>query len=326
MARSTNGSSDKISCGSITGLALAVNASYSGWMYRAAVGTTAGFGAYIHPNRFSVVWYSDNFMYFSIDNGVNESYGATSQIISGWHHVVCVYNGAGVTNEDRLKVYVNGISPSLSYISVIPTTLGNNPSWEFGRDNVSGDRFWAGAYAECGIWNVTLTAAEAISLGQGLSPLSVRPSSLLAYWPLVGHSSPERELINRFEGVLTGTSLVDHPRVTYQTTRRKTLSLAAPGPQTPSPIVSAATVAAPTTSLVQTTVQPTTVIVNTPSQGGTTFTLQPIQATSAVITPTVATGQATVSAGQVPKAIIYVPGAAVAAIHTPTTTNAIILP
>ena len=48
-----------------------------------------------------------------------------------------------------------------------------------------------GRMAHIGIWNVVLSAAEVAALAAGVSPLRIRPSALVAYWPLWGNSSPE---------------------------------------------------------------------------------------------------------------------------------------
>lgn len=52
-------------------------------------------------------------------------------------------------------------------------------------------QFTAGDIAEAAIWNVALNASEIQQLARGYSPLLVRKSSLVAYWPLNAGASPE---------------------------------------------------------------------------------------------------------------------------------------
>ncbi len=70
-----------------------------------------------------------------------------------------------------------------------------------------------GNLAEVGIWNVSLTAAELAILSKGYSPLFVGPSALVAYWPIVGRTSPEINLVGGGNGTLTGTANAAHPRI-----------------------------------------------------------------------------------------------------------------
>jgi len=43
-----------------------------------------------------------------------------------WSHCVVVYDGAGATNADRLKIYLDGIEQSLTFTGTIPATLKNS--------------------------------------------------------------------------------------------------------------------------------------------------------------------------------------------------------
>jgi hypothetical protein len=95
--------------------------------------------------------------------------------------------------------------PSASSFNV--TDIANNQA-SSARAN-----YFSGLIAEAGIWSVALTAAEIASLAKGISPLSIRPASLLAYWPLIGQTSPEIDFHGRFEMTVSGAVADDHPRV-----------------------------------------------------------------------------------------------------------------
>lgn len=71
---------------------------------------------------------------------------------------------------------VNGINSNQATQVIDRLTLGmaDNPQ-----------RFFTGYMAHVAIWNALLSDADSASLGRGVSPLSVRPANLVAYWPLV---------------------------------------------------------------------------------------------------------------------------------------------
>jgi hypothetical protein len=82
-----------------------------------------------------------------------------------------------------------------------------------GTANAGAIHNFGGLLAEFGIWDAALDADEIAALAKGLSPLMVRPESLLFYAPLQSRASPEIELIGRRELTLTGTTVADHPRI-----------------------------------------------------------------------------------------------------------------
>jgi hypothetical protein len=74
---------------------------------------------------------------------------------------------------------------------------------------------------------VALTDDEAVILSLGYSPVFVRPANLVAYWPLVGRSSPEPDIVGGYDMTLVGSPTVaDHPRIIYSTSDRLGLTAA----------------------------------------------------------------------------------------------------
>lgn len=69
------------------------------------------------------------------------------------------------------------------------------------------------------IWTAALDDQEALSLHNGILPTRVRPASLLAYWSIDGRTSPEIDIINRYELTLNNFSstINDGPRIFRQT-------------------------------------------------------------------------------------------------------------
>lgn len=71
-----------------------------------------------------------------------------------------------------------------------------------------------GLIAELAIWTGALTLREWNALSKGYSPLKIQRASLLFYWPIMGQSNPEPELIRNAVATVTGTiTKARHPRV-----------------------------------------------------------------------------------------------------------------
>lgn len=92
-----------------------------------------------------------------------------------------------------------------------------------------------GRIADVALWahasdSGQLSAADMLALHGGISPLLVRSSDLVAYWPLWGYSSPEQELRNRISGTITGSlPASDHPQLILPRKRRILIPAAAAG-------------------------------------------------------------------------------------------------
>lgn len=100
------------------------------------------------------------------------------------------------------------------------TTTPGTPSGEFdiGAQWVGAlQRYTDGRLAEAAFWGAALTDAEIASLGEGFCPLLVRPSSLTAYWPIIGRESPEPDRRGGFPLALTGTANIEHPLIILPT-------------------------------------------------------------------------------------------------------------
>lgn len=102
-----------------------------------------------------------------------------------WTHAAGTFAVASASRT----AYLNGgnavtDSTSASNITLTSTSIGeirrSTPAYPFN-----------GSLAECGIWNIILSANDIAALGAGMSPLLVRPDALVGYWPLWGNDSPE---------------------------------------------------------------------------------------------------------------------------------------
>ena len=101
-----------------------------------------------------------------------------------WYHIAFVYNGGGATNDDRLRIYVNGERQILGFVGWIPATLtdthppvraGGNPT--IGASYLTG--FYAGNIDDVKIYDKALAEAEIVAHSARLTPA---PNGPLAYW------------------------------------------------------------------------------------------------------------------------------------------------
>ena len=133
---------------------------------------------------------------------------------AAWHHYVCTMDMSASSHEIA-AIYMDGTSQSITYFTDDNNTgnfTGSTTLNFMSRNNAS---LWGkGRLAEVGIWvGVNLDAGEAKALAQGLTPPGVRPGSLEYYWPLIGRTSPEIELMGGASATVNGATTTDHPRV-----------------------------------------------------------------------------------------------------------------
>lgn len=120
-----------------------------------------------------------------------------------WAHACGVF-----TTTTSRDAYLNGGGVGSNTSSRGPTT----DRIDIGANLTTG--YTNGDIAECAIWNVALTAAEVAILATGVSPLRVRPASLVFYAPLVCGYAAEIELIGQRTLTHTNSPTVSaHPRV-----------------------------------------------------------------------------------------------------------------
>jgi len=96
-----------------------------------------------------------------------------------WHHIT----GVVAATNDR-SVYLDGGSKDNDATNLGARTQDNTTIGTNYRDSTAVLPF-SGLIAEAAIWSVALTDEEVAVLATGVSPLLVRPESLVAYWPLI---------------------------------------------------------------------------------------------------------------------------------------------
>jgi hypothetical protein len=183
--------------------------SFAAWVYVTSFTGTSGFvgisistgavgtGWHLYGDTAGVVWAEQ----VSATSGASAAQSTAKLSLSTWTHVAAVF-----TSGTSRAVYINGANKISDTVSV-STTSGTTTTL---IASVYETAFFdcLGSIAFVGIWNVALADAEVAELGNGISPLGVRPSALKSYAPLVSGASPEPDLIGSTY-TLTGSSTLN---------------------------------------------------------------------------------------------------------------------
>ena len=135
-----------------------------------------------------------------------------------WFHLAGLWIAS-----NNMKLYVNG--------ELDGSTTSNNNISNFADSNIfyigtgvsSGtniaSKTWEGGLADVAAYAGELTEADILSLSKGFSPLLVRPSALVGYWPLGGPYAPTTidPVGNNTLTANGGPSNEAHPRIIYPT-------------------------------------------------------------------------------------------------------------
>lgn len=143
----------------------------------------------------------NSYFLLSPDNGV-------------WHHA-CISSNFSTD----CQWYFDGASQSVT-VDAAAGTPENVSTWQTLGNVAGGNNFRNGALADVALWNVKLTAGEAIALSKGVRPCFIRPTALQGYWPLDGIQSLEPDLSgNARNGTLSGTAYANGPPMMMFTPR-----------------------------------------------------------------------------------------------------------
>jgi cysteine-rich repeat protein len=159
-----DGINDYIGAGNITELNQTTKFTIEGWFKDA---NTAGYNRMFHKgndldNDISAASYSGD-LYFEVGNGSN-SYGkwdAYQENIGNdtWYHAVFVYDGSGSTNQEKMKMYINGAEKSLSFSGNIPQLTADLSSYNFimSKDDTHP---WSGSMDEVAVYAYAFDQAD----------------------------------------------------------------------------------------------------------------------------------------------------------------------
>ena len=118
-----------------------------------------------------------------LDSGANLAVTPLGSWTSGaFHHIAFTYGGDGVTDADKLKVYIDGVEQQLTFYGFIPRSLQDNDvDLNIGYFPGLG-RFWNGNLDEIKIYNRALTAREIVAEFTGCSDGPNSDPDLISWW------------------------------------------------------------------------------------------------------------------------------------------------
>lgn len=182
------------------------------WLNASATGTTQYvlcIGHLTQGRAFGIGVNSGNAIFAQAkQNGVSNSATTTGTIsASTWHHACGVFAG-----DAERYAYLDGGSKASNTTSRVPGDM--NTTMIGARADNGPSNYFSGNLGEAAMWDAALTDAEVAVLALGISPLFVRPGNLVAYWPLIGRTSPEIDPVGGFDMTLNATPVVAvHPRI-----------------------------------------------------------------------------------------------------------------
>lgn len=131
------------------------------------------------------------------DNGGSTGTSSSTTFTANtWNHAAGVF----ASTTSRIA-YLNGIAGTAdttnkSIAALASARIGASPGGPLPIN---------GSMAEVAIWNIALTATDVRLLASGVSPLIVRPDSLLAYWPMTGlNYASEPDILGGHPLTMTG--------------------------------------------------------------------------------------------------------------------------
>lgn len=82
-------------------------------------------GAWTNTNRqgWFLQWYSDNIIYFGVNNNTTNSNRYTLTYSPNFIHMVGVFDGTQASDTDKSKIFINGVQQNVTTFSTSPTTI-----------------------------------------------------------------------------------------------------------------------------------------------------------------------------------------------------------
>ncbi len=179
-ALSFDGTDDKTEAANFVGLSAIQKFTINGWWKQDALDVKAGgFEIATADNGDSIGFttWTDGIMYGYMENGLGLNANIDDYSLSvtagTWFMYTMVFDGTLSGNTNRLKIFIDSVSETLTYSDTIPATTATHTSRPFrlGMQTTSTNEFWNGDIDEVSIWNRPLTQSEIDELynsGSGL--------------------------------------------------------------------------------------------------------------------------------------------------------------
>lgn len=149
---------------------------------------------------------------FVLGSGNNAATTAANNVIGAqWNHAAAVF-----ASDTSRFAYSNGVVSAEATAS--STASGLNTTIIGARGISTPDQLYNGYIGESAIWQAALTSAEITALYRGVPPYLIRPTALVAYWPMKGPGMGlEYDFQGRYPLTVSGTSVLtpldfDYPK------------------------------------------------------------------------------------------------------------------
>lgn len=142
--------------------------SISVWFYRSSNTERLDISQSDNTNvdRIKLIRNNNGKIYVIVGSGI----GTYTDNSVGWIHLTVVYDGTGLTNSDKLKLYVNGVQVTLNFSGTVPSTIPSIPEnfLKIGRDDGS-DFYGIGNIDNFQVLNVSLSNIGVSDIYHGIS-------------------------------------------------------------------------------------------------------------------------------------------------------------
>jgi hypothetical protein len=150
--------------------------------------------------RFLVAWGTNP----SEFTATSTTAGSANLYDGNWHRVTGTYDGTTVTcYVDNTSIGTASENRALQY-AALSLQMGSFDGTQL---------FTTGSIADVAIWSAALNTSDIASLTAGFVADLIRPDKLVAYWPLIGRTSPEIELKKAMDLTVTSATQDAHPRL-----------------------------------------------------------------------------------------------------------------
>ncbi|MBK9734023.1 MAG: HYR domain-containing protein [Saprospiraceae bacterium] len=164
-----DGVDDHITMGDVNAVDGISQMTIEAWVYRT---NTSGFNSIVNKTfsqsgdiGIQLHLFDPNDVYFRLASG-SDAFGYTTgnQIpINSWVHIAAVFDGTATGNANRVKIYINGVQKTLSFLGTIPSVTPNTTAPLQIAFPSPGAQYWNGKMDEVRIWTTARTSTQILS-------------------------------------------------------------------------------------------------------------------------------------------------------------------
>ena len=197
-----DGSNDYLALGDVSAIDSLSAITISSWIKCSSTGgTNPILSKHKDDNESIQLLVNGNKILFQVENS-NDCSANFAYTSNDWNHIVAVFNGSGSSNADKCKIYLNGVSQTLTFSGTFPSSVDDLS----GYDTYIGRRssgYYIGNIDEVAIWNAALDADAITAIYNSGTPTNLNSdsgdydnsSNLQGYWRMGDGTLDEYPLI-----------------------------------------------------------------------------------------------------------------------------------